>query len=171
MTNSWNAPFQATEADFLSVDTTGLRGPRKPDGSLPDLPFLHLVQGSDLIDAGTDVGLPFNGPAPDLGAFEAGFPNGADVEAPVAHAFALFQNYPNPLNPATTISFSLPSGGRTRLGVIDLLGREVKVVFDGILPSGVHSVRWSAADLPSGAYFYRLRQGERSAVRKLVILR
>ncbi len=69
-TNSWQPPFIVTNADFISIDTTGVRGPRKSDGSLPNLNFLHLAEGSDLIDGGTDVGLPFNGTAPDLGAFE-----------------------------------------------------------------------------------------------------
>ena len=45
-------------------------GPRKADGSLPDIDFLRLVAGSHLIDAGVNVGLPFNGSAPDLGYFE-----------------------------------------------------------------------------------------------------
>ena len=71
-TNSWQSPFSATAGDFVSIDTAGVRGPRKSDGSLPDLEFMQLVEGSDLIDAGTDVGLPFNGSAPDLGAFELG---------------------------------------------------------------------------------------------------
>ncbi|MFB6340982.1 right-handed parallel beta-helix repeat-containing protein [Saccharicrinis sp. FJH62] len=69
-TNSWlmTTPFSAD--DFASIDTTGISGPRKADGSLPDVPFMHLVSGSVFIDAGTDVGLPYNGSAPDLGAFE-----------------------------------------------------------------------------------------------------
>lgn len=70
-TNSWMPPFVVTNDDFISVDTTGMRGPRQADGSLPDVPFMHLAAGNDLIDAGTDVGLPFNGPAPDLGCFES----------------------------------------------------------------------------------------------------
>jgi len=70
-TNSWNiSPYPVSDADFLSVDTTGVTGARQADGSLPELDFLKLVEGSDLIDAGTDVGLSFNGDAPDLGAFE-----------------------------------------------------------------------------------------------------
>ncbi len=69
-TNSWHNPFVVTNEDFLSLDTAGVRGPRKPDGSLPDINFLHLAPGSDLINGGTDVGLPFTGSAPDLGAFE-----------------------------------------------------------------------------------------------------
>ena len=70
-TNSWMPPFVVTNDDFASVDTTGMRAPRHPDGSLPDVQFMHLAAGSDLIDAGTDVGLPFNGSAPDLGCFES----------------------------------------------------------------------------------------------------
>ncbi len=67
--NTWNGiPVDAT--DFLSLDDTIARGPRNPDGSLPTSDFLRLVSGSNLIDAGTDVGLLFNGSAPDLGAFE-----------------------------------------------------------------------------------------------------
>ena len=70
--NSWEAPpgVTLTSADFISLDTTGITGPRKADGSLPDINFLKLAPGSDLIDAGTYVGLPFYGSAPDLGAFE-----------------------------------------------------------------------------------------------------
>jgi len=58
--------------DFLSVDSTGIRGARQADGSLPDLNFLKLTSGSDAIDVGTNVGLPYDGSAPDLGAFEYG---------------------------------------------------------------------------------------------------
>lgn len=69
--NSWDlSDIEVTEDDFISIDTTGVRGPRKPDGSLPDIDFLKLVESSDLIDKGIDVDLPFSGEAPDLGAFE-----------------------------------------------------------------------------------------------------
>lgn len=57
-------------ADFQSLDRSQLAIQRNQDGSLPEIEFMHLVQGSDLIDAGINVGLPFNGNAPDLGAFE-----------------------------------------------------------------------------------------------------
>ena len=68
--NSFQQPFSTSLADFVSVDTVGARGPRKADGSLPDITFMHLAEGSDLIDGGQDVGLSFAGAAPDLGAFE-----------------------------------------------------------------------------------------------------
>ncbi|MBN1788119.1 MAG: right-handed parallel beta-helix repeat-containing protein, partial [Sedimentisphaerales bacterium] len=68
--NSWNSGFSVSATDFVSLDPTGIDGSRQSDGSLPDLDFLRLVEGSSLIDAGADVGEPYNGSAPDLGAFE-----------------------------------------------------------------------------------------------------
>jgi hypothetical protein len=70
--NSWSLPVMSSDADFLSVELKQMEAPRKADGSLPDVTFMHLKTGSDLIDKGEDVGLPFAGKAPDLGAFETG---------------------------------------------------------------------------------------------------
>jgi hypothetical protein len=68
--NYFNLPVTITKEDFLGLDEADLVKPRKPDGGLPDVAFLHLAPNSDAIDKGVDVGLPFNGAAPDLGAFE-----------------------------------------------------------------------------------------------------
>jgi hypothetical protein len=70
--NSWSLPVDVSDADFLSTAADEATMPRQADGSLPNVSFLKLVEGSDLIDAGTDVGLYFVGDAPDLGAFEFG---------------------------------------------------------------------------------------------------
>ena len=71
-TNSWMSPFVVTSADFVSIDPAAAYGARKADGSLPDINFMHLAAGSDLINGGTYVGLPYHGSAPDLGYFEYG---------------------------------------------------------------------------------------------------
>lgn len=68
--NSWMDGINTTHEDFVSINYEELTGPRKADGSLPDVSFFNLAPGSDLIDKGVDVGLPFSGSAPDLGAFE-----------------------------------------------------------------------------------------------------
>lgn len=68
--NSWQDGITVTTDDFESVDYNQLIGARNADGSLPEVTFFHLNSESDLIDKGVDVGLPFNGSAPDLGAFE-----------------------------------------------------------------------------------------------------
>jgi len=65
-----NPSFTVTDADFISLDTLQLRYPRKADGSLPNIDFGKLAPNSDLIDAGTDVGLDYYGDAPDLGPWE-----------------------------------------------------------------------------------------------------
>ena len=67
--NSWNLAVTVSSADFNSILEAAAKAPRQPDGSLPT-GFARLVAGSDLIDKGVSVGIPFNGASPDLGAFE-----------------------------------------------------------------------------------------------------
>jgi len=72
MFNTWDLNITEAASDFVSTAVTGVLGPRKADGSLPDVDFLKLKAGSPLIDKGTDVMLPFVGAKPDLGADEFG---------------------------------------------------------------------------------------------------
>ena len=68
--NGWQNGITTNTDDFISVDITLLSSNRDVDGNLPTIDFMKLNSGSDLIDAGIDVGLSFNGTAPDIGAFE-----------------------------------------------------------------------------------------------------
>jgi hypothetical protein len=68
--NTWNGGVTISSADFVSVDSTGVSGARQSNGNLPSVNFLKLIAGSDLINAGVDVGIPYLNSAPDLGAFE-----------------------------------------------------------------------------------------------------
>jgi len=68
--NTWNAGFSCSSSDFVSLDYSQMLNARQPDGSLPEITLLHLVPTSALIDKGTNLGYPFVGSAPDLGAFE-----------------------------------------------------------------------------------------------------
>jgi len=76
-TNSWQVAA-VTDADFVSLSSTGADGVRRADGSLPLISFLHLAYGSDLIGAGTDIGVDYDGDgylrdaSPDIGAYEYG---------------------------------------------------------------------------------------------------
>jgi hypothetical protein len=73
LNNSWNLAVTADVSDFnnLAEAAAAAAAPRQPDGSLP-AGFARLVGGSDLIEKGADIGLPFNGSAPDPGAYEYG---------------------------------------------------------------------------------------------------
>ncbi|MHC4529141.1 MAG: right-handed parallel beta-helix repeat-containing protein, partial [Planctomycetota bacterium] len=75
--NSWNGGVTVTPEDFLSLDDTDMKNARQPDGGLPDTDFLKPAPSSDLIDAGINVGLAFQGRGPDLGAFETTEKSGA----------------------------------------------------------------------------------------------
>ncbi|MXW64516.1 MAG: T9SS type A sorting domain-containing protein [Bacteroidetes bacterium SB0662_bin_6] len=80
-------------------------------------------------------------------------------------------NYPNPFNPQTTIEYALPQAGSVRLSVIDLLGKEVAVLVDGIRQAANHKVQFDGSGLPSGMYLYRLETPERVLVRRMMLLK
>lgn len=81
--NTWNGGVTVSSADFVSYDDSQLDDARGENNTLPIITFGHLAETSDLIDAGTDVGLPFNGDAPDIGPFEYSADGNA---APTANA-------------------------------------------------------------------------------------
>lgn len=170
--NSWIAPFDATSDDFVSVDPAVAYGPRKSDGTLPDISFLHLKQGSDLIDAGVNVGIPFNGAAPDLGAFEYSGSTGVHNErGPLPQEFTLEQNFPNPFNPTTTIRYHVPQRTFLTVTVYDMLGRETALLVDGEQEAGSHTVQFNATGYSSGLYFYQLRSGTGTIMKSMILVK
>lgn len=70
LTNSFDLGLKLTDADFEGLDEAQLLRPRNADGSLPKIEFMRPAKGSSFVDKGTPTGTPFNGKAPDLGAFE-----------------------------------------------------------------------------------------------------
>ncbi len=92
-----------------------------------------------------------------------------DEERPLS--LRLDQNFPNPFNPNTSIRFTLDAGRQARLSVYDLVGREVAVLVDGLMPAGEHSVTFNASALPSGIYFYILQSGTQQMSRKMILMK
>lgn len=101
VSNNWfTLPVTVGSGDFESLDATQMTLPRQSDGSLPDIAFMHLAPGSDLIDKGMNVGLPYCGGAPELGAFEVPEPGAAAMLfAPLA---PLLRRHPRRHEPAAT---------------------------------------------------------------------
>ncbi|MFQ5627460.1 MAG: FlgD immunoglobulin-like domain containing protein [bacterium] len=88
-------------------------------------------------------------------------------EASLPSHFSLEHNYPNPFNPGTRITFALPSESKVRLTVYDINGRRIAELINGLQEAGRHEVLWDGKtsegiDVPSGAYFVRLRAGHLS---------
>ena len=88
-----------------------------------------------------------------------------------ARSFELGQNYPNPFNPSTTIRYGLLHRSHVSLTVFNTLGQQISILQNGEQAAGYHEVRFDASDLPSGVYLYRLRSGEFTETKKLVLVR
>jgi hypothetical protein len=85
--------------------------------------------------------------------------------------YSLHQNYPNPFNPVTTIRFEVPYSQHVELKIYDVLGREVKVLFNEIAPAGIVAVDFKPENLSSGVYIYQLTAENFTASRKLLLLK
>ncbi len=83
----------------------------------------------------------------------------------------LLGNFPNPFNPSTEISFSLPNASDVKLEVYNIMGQKVATVIDGLFEAGDHTAMWDASSFSSGVYFYRLEAGEFVETRKMVLLK
>ena len=88
-----------------------------------------------------------------------------------ANNFELSNNYPNPFNPSTTISYSIPKQNNVTLKVFDVLGSEVATLINKEQTQGNYEVEFDGADLTSGIYFYRLRAGDFVETKKMILLK
>jgi len=145
--NSWNGGVTVNSSDFQSLDTTGISGPRKADGSLPDLKLLKLAPTSDLIDKGTDVGLPYSGTAPDIGAYETAAPAPVVANQPPVVSIS---------SPANSASFASPATITVNATASDPDGTIAKVEFFqgntkiGEKATAPYSFTWIG--VPEGSY-------------------
>ena len=89
----------------------------------------------------------------------------------IPSSFNLFQNYPNPFNPNTVIKWEQPANSHVLLKVYDLLGREVATLVNEEKAAGNYKVTFDAKNLANGIYFYRLKAGNYSSVKKMILLK
>lgn len=99
-----------------------------------------------------------------------------DKEIIRANDFTLYQNFPNPFNPVTTIKFAIPSilkgeTSKTKLTIYDMLGRELVALVNEEKSPGNYEVKWDASQLTSGVYFYRLTVGDFVETKSMLLLR
>ena len=85
--------------------------------------------------------------------------------------FALFQNCPNPFNPTTEISFSLPQAGQAALEIYNIMGQKVATLVDERLEAGQHTYQWDASGNASGVYFYRLTAEGVADTKKMLLIK
>ena len=122
----------------------------------PNIGFYHSIFGSEDISYATDV----------------------PIDPVIPADFKLYQNFPNPFNPSTMISFSIPRSTEyysvlqnISLKVYDILGRELATLVNENKPAGVYSVQFSMNNLASGVYFYTLKAGSFTETKKMILLK
>jgi hypothetical protein len=143
----------ATDESFnnLAIDASGLDESQYaiPDGNLSfETMYYWRVNASDDSRTGewSEVRDFTTEPSTGIEVYSSGIPDD----------FALLQNYPNPFNPSTNIRFALPEASEVKVAVVDLLGREVSVLYDGIRPAGFFELNWDASNISSGTYIYKI---------------
>ena len=101
---------------------------------------------------------------------------GLDEDAPIANIYKVYQNFPNPFNPVTTISYNLPKAGSVSIVIYDMMGRLVRDLVSEYQSSGYRSIKWDATNnlgesVSAGMYFYMVDFGELKQVRKMLYIK
>ena len=132
---------------------------------------IYTVGGADSLNQASSVLEVFNPPSNPTGVNEHGNFN-------MPKEFNLFQNYPNPFNPTTKIEYSIPVVNenfsfttKVVLKVYSVLGREVATLVNEYKPAGKYEIEFNASSLPSGVYLYKLKTGNYSSVKKMLLLK
>ena len=94
-----------------------------------------------------------------------------DGKVSTINDFELFQNYPNPFNPSTTINFKLKEISHVVLSVYNVLGQKLFDLVNSELSAGIHNVKFDAENLSSGIYFYKLKAGSYTDIKKMLLLK
>ncbi len=94
-----------------------------------------------------------------------------EAEVKIVTEYSLEQNYPNPFNPATTIGFGVKNKGNVKITILNILGEEVATILNEEKGPGYYKLKFNAAVLPSGVYFYRIKSGNFSQVKKMILMK
>lgn len=103
------------------------------------------------------------------GTFE--YSSSVEVDGLLPTEFALEQNFPNPFNPTTTITFALPVQSKVKINIYNLIGQRVSELINNQYSAGKHSVEFNAVDLSSGVYFYKIEADNFTAIKKMQLLK
>jgi len=94
-----------------------------------------------------------------------------EIENIIIDEFKLNQNFPNPFNPSTKISFQLPNNEFVTLKIYDVVGQEVKTLVNSKMEKGKYDIDFNASQLSSGIYFYRIQAGKFIDTKKLILIK
>lgn len=103
------------------------------------------------------------------GSFD--YSNEIAIDVPLSEDFELFQNYPNPFNPTTKIRFFLPQAGVVKISLFDILGSEIKILYNSEINTGTHELSLDGSDLATGIYFVKMFAGDNQQTIKISLIK
>ena len=170
--------FSLFETEILGLNNLFGYNPLFVNDSILDY---RLQVDSPCIDAGTsfveldgEIILEINeseyfGIAPDMGAYEFNPLTNNEVE--FIKDYVLEYPYPNPFNPTTSLSFSIPKRSQTSIKIYDIKGKLILTLLNESMNAGHHQLKWDAENYPSGVYFVKLVSGEFKKTHKLLLVK
>ncbi|HCA43370.1 MAG TPA: hypothetical protein DEP28_08985 [Bacteroidetes bacterium] len=97
--------------------------------------------------------------------------NNSSSQSELPTEYSLSQNFPNPFNPVTTISYQIPTDGIVNLKVYDILGKEVATLVSEMKRAGSYQVVFNGNNLASGIYFYKIQSGNFNQVKRMMLIK
>jgi FlgD Ig-like domain len=192
---TWDVPFASrgntvslTVANNASIDASQvsviLKDP--PDWLVFEATkaFLKDITAGDSKDAEFSFSVERKAPVGEVAVLEAVISTSSgqewskeiSVRVSPPKEYKLYDNFPNPFNPSTKIAFELPKASHLRLGIYDMVGREVRVLVDGSYPPGYTELLWdgrnnNGLEVASGVYFYRIATENWGSVKKMMMVK
>lgn len=178
---SWNKPAPASDGDTARYYV--IYRAIMPDTINPDDPryirkiiynnsqtLTDTIGGSyqGVYYAVTSVDRLHNESAPVVGSLSA---TGLSESCGLASEYKLEQNFPNPFNPITKISYSLATKTRVKIKIFDILGHEVKTLLDDEKEAGAYSIEFDGTGLASGIYIFRINASDFTDTKKMVLMK
>lgn len=151
------------DANFVSATDLHITGSSLGNTNLRGIPVAGILRDFD-----NDLR---NSVSPYKGADEGNVPLSVSSEPITIRKYDLFQNFPNPFNPSTTIRYEIPRSEFVTLKVYDIMGREVSTLVSQNLDAGMHEITLDGSLMSSGIYFYKLQSGNFTQTRKMTLLK
>ena len=159
-------PFYSQEGEIVTLGLFDLTGSTQiPSGNSAILEIDGNVEIVSVLGADENAnGLDFE------------IVNAASKESQLPGQYILSQNHPNPFNPTTQISFSLPEVSDVILDIYNITGQKVAALVNGTLEAGEHSIEWDSRDqsgrpVASGIYLYRITAGDFTDTKKMILMK
>jgi hypothetical protein len=176
-TGSGWSPYSAVNASSTVTDSFYFQIPASPLETQVEYYFaaqdiaLPTPKISTLPAGGSGINPPGTTPPTSVFLFTVGNTSGITGNGKIPTEFRLYNNFPNPFNPSTKIKFDLPKFTPVKLSVFNIMGKEIKTLINGNLNAGSYNLEFTAENLSSGVYFYRLETADFIETKKMMLLK